>query len=164
MRIFVMFGTQDKRFDRLMNAILNPDIVDNHEIYMQLGYTVGIYDKVHYQQYYTEEELLQQIKLADVVITHAGVGSIVSCLKLNKPTIVVPRLGKYKEQNNDHQVQIMKRYLEQGYIIAVEDLALLDQAIEQSKTFKAKPYTADKQGIIDEITSFIKENIKDKKK
>lgn len=160
MRIFVMFGTQDKRFDRLMNAVLSSTIVDNHEIYMQLGYTTGTYDKVHSQAYYTEEELMEQIRLADVIITHAGVGSIVACLKLEKPTIVVPRLGKYKEQNNDHQVQIMKRYQEQGYIIAVEDLATLEQAVVAAKKFKAKPYQADKQGIITEIQNFIKETIK----
>lgn len=155
MRIFVMFGTQDKRFDRLMDAIMKSNLINNHDIYMQLGYTNGVYQNVHYQQYYTEEELLKQIELADVIITHAGVGSIVSCLKLNKPTIVVPRLGKYKEQNNDHQVQIMKRYQEQGYIIALEDLSKLEQTILQAKSFKTKPYQADKQGIIEEIESFI---------
>lgn len=155
MRIFVMFGTQDKRFDRLMDAIMQSNLINDHDIYMQLGYTNGNYEKVHYQQYYTEEELVNQIELADVILTHAGVGSIVSCLKLNKPTIVVPRLGKYKEQNNDHQVQIMKRYQEQGYIIALEDLSLLEQTVLEAKTFKTKPYQADKQGIVEEIKDFI---------
>lgn len=157
MRIFVMFGTQDKRFDRLANAIMNTNLINDHDIYMQLGYTNGTYKKVHYQQYYTEIELIEQIELADVIITHAGVGSIVSCLKSNKPTIVVPRLGKYKEQNNDHQVQIMKRYQEQGYIIALEDLTLLEQTVLLAKDFKTKPYQADKKGVIKEIESFIKQ-------
>lgn len=37
MRIFVMFGTQDKRFDRLLNAILNSNFVNENEVYVQLG-------------------------------------------------------------------------------------------------------------------------------
>lgn len=160
MRIFIMFGTQDKRFDRLMDAILSSKMIEEHEVYIQTGYTTGCYDTVHCQQYYTEQELTEQIQIADVVITHAGVGSIVASLKLNKPTIVVPRLGKYKEQNNDHQVQIMKRYQEQGYIIAVEDVTTLDTAVEQSKTFQIKPYQTDKQGIVEEIEKYIKEIIK----
>lgn len=161
MRIFIMFGTQDKRFDRLMNAVLSSSFVNEHEVYMQLGYTVGDFgNTIHYQQYYTEEELLKQIKLADIVITHAGVGSIVAALKLDKPTIVVPRLGKYKEQNNDHQVQIMNRYKENGYIIALEDLSKIDEAISIATTFTPKKYEADKQGIIQEIAHFIDTNVK----
>lgn len=160
MRIFVMFGTQDKRFDRLMDAILSSKSVEQHDFYMQLGYTVGDFgEKVHYQQYYLEEELLEEIEKADIVITHAGVGSIVAALKLNKRTIVVPRLGKYKEQNNDHQIQIMNRYKENGYIIALEDLSKLDETIENAVHFIPKEYQADKQGILDEIVTFIQENV-----
>ena len=33
-----MFGTQDKRFDRLLNAILNSNFVNENEVYVQLGY------------------------------------------------------------------------------------------------------------------------------
>ena len=122
MRIFIMFGTQDKRFDRLMDAVLASKFVEENEVIMQLGYTTGEYQGVEYEQYYTEKDLLDQIEKADLVITHAGVGAIVSALKLKKRVIVVPRLGKYKEQNNDHQVQIMERYDKFGYIIPCTDL------------------------------------------
>ena len=84
MRIFVMFGTQDKRFDRLLNAILASQFVKENEVYVQLGYTKGEYQGIHCQEYYSEEELRHQIEIADLVITHAGVGAIVSALKLNK--------------------------------------------------------------------------------
>ena len=131
MRIFVMFGTQDKRFDRLLNAILNSHFVEENDVYVQLGYTKGNYEKIHGQEYYTEEELNRQIEIADLIITHAGVGAIVAALKLKKRVIVVPRLGKYKEQNNDHQVQIMERYDKLGYIIPCTDLDDLDKLKEE---------------------------------
>lgn len=159
MRIFVMFGTQDKRFDRLLNAILASQFVKENEVYVQLGYTKGEYQGIHCQEYYSEEELLHQIEIADLVITHAGVGAIVSALKLNKRTIVVPRLGQYKEQNNDHQVQIMERFDKQGYIIPCTDLSKLDELVNNAYNFTQKEYVADKQGIIDEISMFIS-NIK----
>ena len=82
MRIFVMFGTQDKRFDRLLNAILNSNFVNENEVYVQLGYTKGDYSGINGQEYYTEDELNHQIEIADLIITHAGVGAIVSALKL----------------------------------------------------------------------------------
>lgn len=159
MRIFVMFGTQDKRFDRLLDAILASHFVKDNQVVMQLGYTTGEYKGIEYQQYYSEEELRHQIDIADLVITHAGVGAIVSALKLKKRTIVVPRLGKYKEQNNDHQVQIMERYDHLGYIIPCTDLTKLDEIVAQAHTFEPKEYKADKQGIIDEISKFI-DNLK----
>lgn len=155
MRIFVMFGTQDKRFDRLLNAILDSNFVKENEVYVQLGYTKGEYPIIHCKEYYTEVELNHQIDIADLIITHAGVGAIVSALKLKKRVIVVPRLGKYKEQNNDHQIQIMERFAKQGYIIPCTDLGKLDEVVNNAHTFEPKEYVADKQGIIDEIANFI---------
>lgn len=150
-----MFGTQDKRFDRLLNAILESDFIKNNSVYVQLGYTKGTYKGIHCQEYYTEEELMHQISIADLIITHAGVGAIVSSLKQKKRTIVVPRLGKFKEQNNDHQVQIMDRFDKQGYIISCNDLSKLDEIVKNAFNFKPKEYKIEKQGIIDEISNFI---------
>jgi len=155
MRIFVMFGTQDKRFDRLLHAILASSVLKSHEVHVQLGYTKGNYEGIHYQEYYAEDELIEQIRQADAIITHAGVGSIVSALKLRKKTIVVPRLGKYKEQNNDHQVQIMERFASEGYIIPVVDEKLLDKAIEGLQDFEPKEYQTGKQNIMETIDKFI---------
>lgn len=47
------------------------------------------------------EEILGK---SDLVITHAGIGSIVSCLALGKPIVVVPRLARHGEHRNDHQM------------------------------------------------------------
>ncbi len=154
MRIFVMFGTQDKRFDRLLNAILESNFIKNNDVYVQLGYTKGTYKGIQCQEYYTEEELKYQIKVADLIITHAGVGAIVS-LKQKKITIVVPRLAKFKEQNNDHQVQILERFNKQKYIIPCTDLTKLDEVVNNAYKFKPVEYKTEKQGIIEEITDFI---------
>lgn len=155
MRIFVMFGTQDKRFDRLLNAILASKFIKDNDVYVQLGYTKGEYEGIHCQEYYSEEELMHQIDIADLIITHAGVGAIVSALKLKKRVIVVPRLGEFKEQNNDHQVQIMERFDKQGYIIPCTDLTKLDETVNNAYNFEPKDYVTEKQGIIDELTNFI---------
>ena len=135
MRIFVMFGTQDKRFDRLLNAILNSHFVEENDVYVQLGYTKGNYEKIHGQEYYTEEELNRQIEIADLIITHAGVGAIVAALKLKK--------------------RVIERYDKLGYIIPCTDLENLDKIVKESYNFIPKEYKADKQGIINEIKEFI---------
>ena len=126
----------------------NPDDVD------KMNKVLYYYNTLFFENY-TEEELNRQIEIADLIITHAGVGAIVAALKLKKRVIVVPRLGKYKEQNNDHQVQIMERYDKLGYIIPCTDLDNLDKIVKESYNFIPKEYKADKQGIINEIKEFI---------
>ena len=53
----------------------------------------------------------------DLLITHGGVGSIISGLKKNKKVIAVARLAKYKEHMNDHQKQIVDNFSDAGYIL-----------------------------------------------
>ena len=62
---------------------------------------------------------------ASFIITHGGVGSIISSLKLNKKVIAVPRLSKYNEHVNDHQLQIIEDFDKQGYIIGTKNVLLL---------------------------------------
>ena len=49
----------------------------------------------------------EYIKKCSILITHGGVGSIITGLKNNKIVIAAPRLAKYKEHTNDHQTQIV---------------------------------------------------------
>lgn len=44
---------------------------------------------------------------ADLIITHGGVGSVISSVKMWKKEIASPRLAKYGEHTNDHQLQII---------------------------------------------------------
>lgn len=45
---------------------------------------------------------------SDVIVTHAGIGTIVTCLAAGKPLIVVPRIAKLGEHRNDHQLATAK--------------------------------------------------------
>ncbi|HEX6916201.1 MAG TPA: glycosyltransferase [Chitinophagaceae bacterium] len=53
------------------------------------------------------------IEAAELVISHAGTGTILSVSQMQKPLIVFPRLGKLKETRNDHQMSTC-RMLEQS--------------------------------------------------
>ena len=57
-------------------------------------------------------EFRQRLFEADVVITHAGMGTILSALELEKPTIVMPRRGELAETRNDHQIGTARRFAE----------------------------------------------------
>ena len=62
------------------------------------------------------EEVNEIIEKCDLLITHGGVGNILSAIKRGKPVIAAARLKKFKEHTNDHQKQIIGEFTKQGYI------------------------------------------------
>ena len=58
---------------------------------------------------------------AAVVVSHAGMGTILTALELGKPILVVPRLGSLQETRNDHQVATAKRLEADGMVLAAYD-------------------------------------------
>ena len=47
---------------------------------------------------------------ANIVITHGGTGAIIGAVKKGKKVIAVPRLAKYGEHVDDHQLQLIKQF------------------------------------------------------
>jgi UDP-N-acetylglucosamine transferase subunit ALG13 len=66
---------------------------------------------------------------ARIIVSHAGVGSILTALELNKPMILVPRLKKYDEAYDDHQLEIAEMLSGHRNIKVLHDLSLLPDAL-----------------------------------
>ena len=105
----------------------------------------------------SKNEFEELFKDSNFVITHGGVGSILTGLKYNKKVIAVPRLKKYKEHVNDHQVQIINNFNEEGYIIGINDVKELEQAIKRLKDFKPKKYCSNKENVLKLVRNLIDE-------
>ena len=54
--------------------------------------------------------MIQKIKDARIVITHGGPSSFILPLQYGKTPIVVPRMKKYDEHVNDHQVEFCRKF------------------------------------------------------
>ena len=106
----------------------------------------------------SKEQLEQFQNEANLIITHGGVGSIVTSIRKGKKVIAVARKHEYGEHVNNHQIEIVKNFNEQGYIIGVEKVEDLKQAIEKSKEFKPKEYKINNKLMLKKIEEFI-ENI-----
>ena len=111
--ILVMLGTQNNDFHRLLEEIEknieNGNI--NEEVVVQAGFTKYKSDKMKIFSLTSKEKFEDLIKKANLVITHAGVGTILNCIKLDKPVIATPRLVKYQEHQSDHQIEIIQYLL-----------------------------------------------------
>ena len=101
------------------------------------------------------DELEDLIEQADLIITHGGVGSITLSLKRGKKVIAVPRLHEYHEHVNNHQKEIVQTYDEKGYIVGVQDVKELQEALSKIKNFEPKKYQTNNQKMLKIIEDFI---------
>ena len=158
--VFVVLGTNDKGFPRLLNAIEHQ--IENgtikEEVIVQAGKTkyhskyMKLYDMMSIEDFH------KYIEEADYIITHGGVGSILDSLKLGKKIIAVPRLKKYKEHVNDHQTQIINEFEKSGYLLAVNNLEQLGQVISQINQFKPKKYRSNNKKFVKMLDTYIKKD------
>ena len=110
--ILVTLGTQDKSFKRLLEK-LEKELEEGKikdEIIVQAGYTEFDSNKMLIKKLIPMDEFDNLIEKCDILITHGGVGSIITGLRKNKKVIAVARLKKYKEHTNDHQLQIIDNF------------------------------------------------------
>jgi UDP-N-acetylglucosamine transferase subunit ALG13 len=74
--------------------------------------------------------LLDKIKDADVVVTHAGVGSIMCAIQVGHTPVVFPRLRRYGEAVDDHQSELAEALAERGTVIVARSASELAAAVE----------------------------------
>jgi len=115
--IFITLGTQKQSFKRLLDEIENCDILNNEEIIAQVGHTKFTSDKIKTIDFLETDEFNKYIENSEFIITHGGVGSIFAAILKNKKVIAMPRLKKYKEHVDDHQIEICEKLANMGYII-----------------------------------------------
>ena len=83
-------------------------------------------DSVNFLEF---EEFKETIKKSNIVITHAGEGSIYNALYYKRRTIIVPRLKKYKEHTNNHQLDLALAIHKKNFAISVFEIDDLEKAI-----------------------------------
>lgn len=155
--ILVTLGTQDKSFVRLLKAI-DKEIEKGtikEEVIVQAGYTKYESKRLKMFDMIDKEELENLTKKADLIITHGGVGSILTALSYHKKIIATPRLSKYKEHTNDHQKQIIQEFAKRGYLLPLTDLSKLSKLLEKAKTFQPKEYKSNHDNFLQLIDSKI---------
>lgn len=155
--ILVLLGTQNNGFHRLLEEIdrLIENGVIKEKVIVQAGYTQYTSKNMKILGLIAKEELEELQNKADLIITHGGVGSILLSITKNKKVIAVPRLHQYREHVNDHQKQIVELFNERGYIIGVQGVEGLEQAIYQVKDFKPKKYQQNHDKMLKIIENFI---------
>lgn len=107
--IFVTVGTEFP-FDRLVRAMdawaeANPAAA----VLAQIG--TGSYEPRHmtWHRRMGRAAYAEAVTAAEIVVAHAGIGSVVTAGEHGKPVVLLPRLARFGEQRNDHQLDTAAR-------------------------------------------------------
>ena len=155
--ILVLLGTQNNSFHRLLEEVEKniEDKTIKEEVIVQAGYTKYESNKMKIMDLMSKEQLAEFQEEATLIITHGGVGSIVSSIEKGKKVIAVPRMHEYGEHVNNHQKEIVEDFNNKGYIIGIENVEDLKGAIIKSKTFEPVKYQPNNQKMLKIIENFI---------
>lgn len=153
--IFVTLGTQKFQMNRLMKAVddLAPEM--NEEIYIQSGNSTYKPEHCTAQAFMSPEEYKNKIESCSLLITHAGVGTIITGLDAHKPVIVVPRLASMHEHVDDHQIQIAEAFSSKKCVLYCNELTRLREFIDEARVYHFEPYEVKGGNIESLIMDFI---------
>ncbi len=161
--IFITVGSRSFQFDRLLEAIdkaVEAGKIQD-KIFAQVGsstYSVKNYKTVDFLNH---DEFNKMLNECDIVLTHGGTGVIVNAVKLGKKVIAVPRLAKYKEVVDDHQIQLVEAFEKMNMVIGCYDCDKISEAIEKVKRKDVVPYKSNTENIIKSIDEMIQKNAKE---
>jgi len=124
--IFVTLGTMHLDFARLVRKMDDIAAHTGERVVIQTGLAATVPTRAEHFAFKTREELAVLIAESRLVVTHAGIGSVIDALKAERPLIVVPRLKKFGEHNNDHQLDLAQAVERRGWGRMVLDVADLD--------------------------------------
>ncbi|MBO4718391.1 MAG: glycosyl transferase family 28 [Prevotella sp.] len=113
--IFVTIGTQ-LPFDRLIRIIdkLAPEL--DEEIIAQV-YKCGFTPQnIKTVDFLAPDEFDSPFNQARLIISHAGMGTILSALQKGKPIIIFPRIAAMGEHRSEHQLATARKFKELGRV------------------------------------------------
>jgi UDP-N-acetylglucosamine transferase subunit ALG13 len=154
--IFLTVGSE-LPFDRLVKAVdelLGKSLVGD-EVFAQIG--ISDYKPAHMTWVPTMSKNVydRKVEESNGVISHAGMGTILKCLEIGKPLLVVPRLKRLGEIITDHQVATCEKFEARGDILACYDVEELPEYIGRLRAFRPVPRQAGNNPVVAFIKDYL---------
>jgi UDP-N-acetylglucosamine transferase subunit ALG13 len=118
------------QFDRLVTAVdrwaaKNADL----EVLAQIGRSQYRPMAMRWVELLPPNDYVRAFTNAEVVVSHAGMGTVISAAEHMKPLIVMPRRGDLRETRSDHQIHTARWLPARRGIRVVMDVEELDSAL-----------------------------------
>ena len=159
--IFVTVGSQKFQFNRLLKKI--DEMIDKKIIKDKVFAQIGASDykplNYEYVDFMNQDDFNKKLDECDLLITHAGTGVIVNAVKREKKVIATPRLAKYGEHVDDHQIQLIQQFDELNFIEPLYDMDELEKKLVEIKNKQYKKYISNTDEIVNSIKDFIEKEL-----
>lgn len=153
--IFVTVGTHNQGFERLVKKADEIAKGISEEVVIQRGHTVYKPENADFFDFASRGEMQGLVKKARVIVSHGGAGSIIFALTERKPVVAVPRLKKYREHVNDHQIELVRVLEEEGRVRAVYGIEELESVLKAAEDMI--PKDREKPVMIEVIKNYLRE-------
>jgi UDP-N-acetylglucosamine transferase subunit ALG13 len=154
--IFLTVGTLYP-FDRLVDvvdqAVGNGYVMD--EIFAQIGNTLNKPRNFPYVDSLEMDAYERHIREASAIISHAGMGTITTALRYQKPLLVMPREKEYGEIVNDHQIHTAEAFAKNGHIQVARTPADFMEKIIELKSFVPAQRRCNREAIVTFIKQYL---------
>lgn len=128
--IFVTVGTQ-LPFDRLVRTVDEWAVeYGRDDLLAQIGDTNYRPKRMVWSHFLSSAASVEALDRADLIVGHAGTGTILGALQRGKPIVVLPRRAEFGEHRNNHQVATARSLGERGLVSVAEDEAALRVHLE----------------------------------
>ena len=149
---------QKFQFNRLLRMM--DDLIENKKIHERVFAQIGNSDYLpqyyEYCNFLSNNDYEEYIKNCDILVSHSGVGTIMTGLRYRRKIIVVPRLSKYGEHIDDHQTQIAQSFSKLNYVLMYSDEDNnMEQLIVDATTKHFSNYSSCRNQVIDTIRQYI---------
>ena len=134
--IFSSFGNVPKDFSRVARALDLYAMTSRERIIVQYGHTHYTFQYAEGKQFIDHNELIDKMKLAELVVLQGGWGTISEALFLGLKIVAVPR--RCPEEHNHDQGELVKKLEQLGCVVGVYDENDLPAKIELARTFEFK--------------------------
>jgi len=128
--IFATVGSHPTyRFERFLRAL---ESLPGEELVVQYGPGEPPPHAARTVPWMTFAEIVEHMERAEHVVSHAGAGTILCAARAGQTPIVFPRLERFGETVDDHQVELARRMAEDGHVVVVESAAELAAAVAEA--------------------------------
>ncbi|MBE5940673.1 MAG: capsular biosynthesis protein CpsG [Lachnospiraceae bacterium] len=158
MNILVTTGTgAEYQFERLLNIIdelCEEKVINSQQLVVQ---STDRYKAKNYEikDMMPQNEFDEIMKKADLIITHAGTGTVTKALKYSKKVIMFPRRAMYNEHMDDHQLDLCELFCNLNYAILATDKNELTEAIKTIDNFVPERFVSQNIKINQIVKDFI---------
>lgn len=151
----VSVGSTRNDFRRLIEAV---DHLCEHgrlgATFAQIGSSSYVPRYCSFERYVGREELAYHMERAELIICHAGTGTLNAALGLGKRIIVVPRRAELHEHPDNHQLELASFLSSRGRALCVDDIQELESVVANAWGWTPTFPESDSNGVIALIEEF----------